>query len=67
MDILPYGRHHIDEDDIQAVVDCLRSGYLTQGPKIAEFEHAIADYVDARYAVAVSSGCLLYTSPSPRD
>lgn len=56
MDILPYGRHHIDENDIQAVVDCLRSGYLTQGPKIPEFEHAIADYVDARYAVAVSSG-----------
>ncbi len=56
MEILPYGRHHIDETDIQAVVDCLRSGALTQGPKILEFEKAIASYVGARYAVAVSSG-----------
>lgn len=56
MEILPYGRHHIDENDIQAVVDCLRNGSLTQGPKILEFERAVASYVDARYAVAVSSG-----------
>jgi UDP-4-amino-4,6-dideoxy-N-acetyl-beta-L-altrosamine transaminase len=56
VDILPYGRHHIDEDDIQAVVDCLRGGYLTQGPRIIEFEQSVADYVGARYAVAVSSG-----------
>ena len=56
VEILPYGRHHIDETDIQAVVDCLRSGALTQGPKIAEFEKAIANYVGAKYAVAVSSG-----------
>jgi len=56
VEILPYGRHHIDETDIQAVVDCLRSGALTQGPKILEFEKAIASYVGARYAVAVSSG-----------
>jgi perosamine synthetase len=54
--VIPYGRHHIDEDDIQAVVDCLRSGALTQGAKIAEFEQAVASYVGARYAVAVSSG-----------
>jgi len=51
-----YGRHSIDEEDIQAVVDCLRSGSLTQGPKISEFEEAIANYVGAEYAVAVSSG-----------
>lgn len=56
MEILPYGRHHIDESDIQAVVDCLRSGSLTQGPKVAEFERAIAKTVGARYAVAVASG-----------
>lgn len=54
--MIPYGRHHLDEDDIQAVVDVLRSGSLTQGPKIAEFEAAIASYVGAQYAVAVSSG-----------
>jgi perosamine synthetase len=54
--MIPYGKHHIDEDDIQAVVDVLRSGLLTQGPAVESFEHAIADYVGAKYAVAVSSG-----------
>lgn len=53
---LPYGRQWIDEDDIQAVVEVLRSDYLTTGPKIAEFEQAFAAYVGARYAVAVSNG-----------
>jgi UDP-4-amino-4,6-dideoxy-N-acetyl-beta-L-altrosamine transaminase len=56
MDMISYGRQHIDEADIQAVVECLRSGALTQGPKVAEFEQAIAAYVGARYAVAVSNG-----------
>lgn len=54
--MISYGRQHIDEDDIQAVVDCLRSSALTQGPMIAEFERAVASYVGVRYAVAVSSG-----------
>lgn len=54
--MIPYGKHHIDEDDIQAVVDVLRSGLLTQGPAVESFEHAVADYVGAKYAVAVSSG-----------
>lgn len=54
--MISYGRQHIDEDDIQAVVDCLRGNTLTQGPKVAEFEQAVARYVGARYAVAVSSG-----------
>ncbi len=53
--MIPYGRHHIDEDDIEAVVRVLRSGALTQGPGVDAFERAIADYVGARYAVAVSS------------
>ncbi len=53
---IPYGRHHIDQTDIQAVVDVLNSGWLTQGPTIELFEQAIADYVGAKYAVAVSSG-----------
>ena len=47
--------HHIDEEDIQAVVNVLRSGVLTQGPIIEQFEREIAEYVGARYAVAVSS------------
>lgn len=54
--MIPYGKHHISEDDIQAVVDVLRSSALTQGPAIEAFESAIADYVGAKYAVAVSSG-----------
>ena len=56
MEMIPYGRHHIDESDIQAVVDCLRSDFLTQGPKVAEFEKAVALAVGARFAVAVTSG-----------
>jgi perosamine synthetase len=54
--MISYGRQHIDEEDIQAVVDCLRSNALTQGPMVAQFEQAVAGYVGARYAVAVSSG-----------
>lgn len=53
--MIPYGRHHIDEEDIQAVVNVLRSGVLTQGPVIEAFEQAVAEYVGAKYAVAVSS------------
>lgn len=56
MNKIPYGKHYIDEDDIQSVVDVLRNHPLTQGPKIEEFEHVVADYVGAKYAVAVSSG-----------
>lgn len=54
--MIPYGRHHLDEQDIQAVVNVLRSGALTQGPAIEAFERVIAGYVGARYAVAVASG-----------
>lgn len=54
--MIPYGRQSIDEDDIKAVVDVLRSDWLTTGPKVAEFEQAVADYVGTKYAVAVSSG-----------
>src|SRR6266700_657845 len=54
--LLPYGRQSIDEDDIQAVVEALRSDWLTTGPKIDEFEEAFAARVDARHAVSFSSG-----------
>ena len=54
--MIPYGKHHIDEDDIQAVVDILRSSLLTQGPAVEAFENAVAEYVGVKYAVAVSSG-----------
>lgn len=53
--MIPYGKHHVDEADIQAVVDVLRSGVLTQGPTIEKFERAIAEYVGAKFAVAISS------------
>ncbi|HMQ00670.1 MAG TPA: aminotransferase class I/II-fold pyridoxal phosphate-dependent enzyme, partial [Cyclobacteriaceae bacterium] len=53
---IPYGKQHITEDDIKAVVSVLQSDYLTQGPKIAEFEKAFAKYIGAKYAVAVSNG-----------
>jgi perosamine synthetase len=53
---IPYARQWIDEDDIRAVAEVLRSDWLTTGPKVEEFEQAVADYVDAKYAVAVSSG-----------
>lgn len=56
MQPIPYGRQQITEEDIQAVVAALKSDYLTQGPKIAEFEAAFADYIGSKYAVAVSNG-----------
>jgi perosamine synthetase len=54
--LLPYGRQSIDGADIQAVVDTLHSDWLTTGPKVAEFEEAIAAWVGAKYAVSFSSG-----------
>ena len=54
--MIPYGRQSIDEEDIQAVVDVLRSDYLTTGSKISEFEQTVADYVGAKYAVAIANG-----------
>ncbi len=53
---IPYGRQNITEEDIQAVIETLKSDFLTQGPKIAEFEEAFANYVGSKYAVAVSNG-----------
>lgn len=55
-EFISYGKQSLDEEDIQAVIDTLRSPYLTQGPKIAEFEQAIADYVGVKYAVAFCNG-----------
>ncbi len=56
MRIIPYGKQDIDQKDIAAVVDALQSDFLTQGPRIPAFEKAFAEYVNARYAVAVSNG-----------
>jgi UDP-4-amino-4,6-dideoxy-N-acetyl-beta-L-altrosamine transaminase len=54
--LLPYGRQWIDESDIQAVVEVLRSDWITQGPNIEHFEKSVAEYVGARYAVAFCNG-----------
>jgi len=54
--VIPYGRQYITDDDINAVVATLKSDYLTQGPKILEFEQAFARHVGATYAVAVANG-----------
>ncbi len=53
---LPYGKQSIDKDDIQAVLNVLKSDFLTTGPTIKQFEARIASYVGAKYAVAFSSG-----------
>lgn len=52
---IPYGRQSISEADIQAVIEVLRSDWLTQGPAVERFERAVADYCGAKYAVAVNS------------
>ena len=54
--VLPYGRQWIDESDIEAVTEVLRSDWLTTGPKVGEFEEAFAKLVGAKHAVAVSNG-----------
>ncbi|MBA3534487.1 MAG: UDP-4-amino-4,6-dideoxy-N-acetyl-beta-L-altrosamine transaminase [Ardenticatenales bacterium] len=54
--LLPYGRQWVDEEDIRVVTEVLQSDWLTTGPKVAEFERAVADFVGAREAVAVSNG-----------
>lgn len=53
---IPYGRQNISEEDIQAVNSVLRSDFLTQGPRIEEFEKAFAEYIGVQYAVAVNNG-----------
>ncbi|MCX8492453.1 MAG: UDP-4-amino-4,6-dideoxy-N-acetyl-beta-L-altrosamine transaminase [Cyclobacteriaceae bacterium] len=53
---IPYGRQSISQEDEYALVEALYSDYLTQGPKVAEFEEKFASYVGSKYAVAVSNG-----------
>ena len=55
MNKIPYGRQNIDQNDIDAVVTALQSDYLTQGPKVKDFEIKFAEYVGANYAVAVNN------------
>lgn len=53
--MIPYGRQHIEQGDIDAVVEVLRSDFLTQGPRVVEFERCVAAYVEATHGVAVNS------------
>lgn len=70
---IPYGRQNITDADIVAVTETLQSDYLTQGPKIEEFEQDFAAYVGSEYAVAVSNGtaalhlCALALNVEPGD
>lgn len=56
MKFIPYGKQTISDDDITSVVEVLKSDFLTTGPKVKEFEDAIASYCDAKYCVSVSNG-----------
>ena len=56
MKAIPYGRQNITDEDIKAVIETLQSDYLTQGPKIAEFEEAFAGYVGSKFAVTLANG-----------
>lgn len=53
---IPYGHQHITDEDIQAVVEALKSDYMTQGPRIGEFEKKFAHYLGCEYACMVSNG-----------
>lgn len=53
--MIPYGRQHLDEEDVKAVVETLTSNWLTQGPAVPKFEAALADYCGAEFGVAVNS------------
>ena len=56
MNFIPYGKQSIDEDDINSVVEVLKSDFLTTGPKIKEFEDELCKYTNAKYCVAVANG-----------
>ena len=55
MKSIPYGRQHIDQEDIDTVVKTLSADFLTQGPKVKEFEDKFSEYVGAKYAVAINN------------
>jgi UDP-4-amino-4,6-dideoxy-N-acetyl-beta-L-altrosamine transaminase len=56
MEYIPYGKQYIDQEDIDAVVEVLKSDWLTQGPKVQEFEELVAAYHNCKYAVSFSNG-----------
>jgi UDP-4-amino-4,6-dideoxy-N-acetyl-beta-L-altrosamine transaminase len=70
---IPYGKQHVTQEDIDAVVSVLKSDFWTQGPAVPEFEKNFAEYVGAKYAVAVANGtaalhlCTLALNVKPGD
>lgn len=70
---IPYGRQNITQEDIEAVISTLTSDYLTQGPKINEFEEAFSKYIGSKYSIAVANGtaalhlCALALNINPGD
>ncbi|RXJ95493.1 UDP-4-amino-4,6-dideoxy-N-acetyl-beta-L-altrosamine transaminase [Arcobacter sp. AHV-9/2010] len=56
INFIPYGKQSIDEDDINSVVEVLKSDFLTTGPKIKEFEDELCKYTNAKYCVALANG-----------
>ena len=56
MKFIPYGKQSLDKKDIADVMSVLKTDWITQGPKIKEFENALCHYTGAKYAVAVTSG-----------
>lgn len=73
MNVIPYGRQNITDEDIQTVIETLKSDFLTQGPKIVEFEKLFAEYVGSKFAVALANGtaalhlCVLALKLNPGD
>src|SRR3954467_2370821 len=61
---LPYGRQDLTDADVEAVIDALSGALITQGPVIARFEEAIADYIGARHAVAFANGTAALHGPA---
>ena len=71
--MIPYSTQCIEEDDIKAVEQVLRSDFLTCGPKVAEFEECLCAYTDSNYAIATSNAtaalhlCMMAMEVGPQD
>lgn len=63
--MIPYGRQNIDQDDIEAVADVLKSDWITQGPVIEQFEKAMAGYGNAAHGVAINSATSAWPAEDP--
>ena len=53
--MIPYGKHHINKNDIDSVLNVLKSNFLTQGPQVPRFEKIVSKYCNSKYGLAVNS------------